>query len=203
MIAAQNISQQGFTLVEMMVALLLLSMITIIGYQGIGFDVQQWHKGEEKTARAMERYQAGSMLRTKLSALERLGYEKNGQNLLAFQGLSDSIKFISRFENTRQGGLYTCLVSAHKQHKRIELRYGLYHPENGGFDAPHNTRMTEIMSGVSMLRFWYFGSRDSGQERWYDDWQASNSLPKLIKYRYTLTDGSVGESIIYVETAGV
>jgi prepilin-type N-terminal cleavage/methylation domain-containing protein len=193
----------GFTLVEMMVAVLLLSMISVIGYQGIVFAAKQWGGGEEKLALAFNKHQSLTMLRKKLSAVERVSYSRNGKNVFSFEGLHDSLKFVSKFENAKQGGLYVCELSTLQTKGNVIFSYGLLHPENGGFSKPNNIQHTDVLSGIKKVNFWYFGSQRGERSKWYKRWNAESILPKLIKFRLMDKTGLYTESVIYIETSDV
>lgn len=199
----QQSVQNGFTLIEMLVALLLLSMISIIGYQGVIFTLNQWGKGEQKLAASQYKYQSNVVIRKMLSRIERSSYEKNGQYINSFAGKHHSLRFVSKFENIRQGGLYICELFANNDKKILELAYSLMHPENGQFDNPRHKNMTEVLKGIEKVRFWYFGSQNGEKSRWYDKWESETRFPKLVKYQLIDISGSVSESIVYIETADI
>ena len=200
---SKRTAQTGFTLIEMLVALLLLSMISIIGYQGVIFTLGQWEKGEQKLADSQYKFHSVNAVRRMLSRIERNNYEKDGQYFLAFAGKHHSLKFVSKFENSRQGGLFICELSANEIGKNLELSYGLMHPENGRFDNPRDMSKTEVMTGIEKVRFWYFGSQNGERRQWYNEWDAKTRLPKMVKYLLIASDGTVSESIIFVETADI
>lgn len=196
-------TQNGFTLIEMLVALVLLSMISIIGYQGIIFALGQWNKGEQKLAISQYNYQSFSVIRKLLSRIEKSSYEKNGKTVYAFAGNHSTLKFVSKFEKTRQGGLYVCELYASKSNKNLELAYSLMHPENGQFENPRDISMTEVLTGIEKVRFWYFGSQSGEKSRWYKKWGTDQKIPKLVKYQVIATNGTVSESLVYVETSDI
>lgn len=192
----------GFTLVEMMVALLLLSMISIVGYQGIVFAMKQWGAGEQKLSNDFNRYQSYKMMRNKLSSIERVTHSTNGKYVLSFVGKHKSLKFVSRFKNINQGGLYVCEFYGNKELKNIELTYGLLHPENGGFLKIKDIRRTEVLKDSKGIVFWYFGSWYGENKKWHRQWSSETQLPNMIKYIVIDDNNKKTESVIYVETAG-
>lgn len=196
-------SQNGFTLIEMMVALVLLSMISLIGYQGVVFTIGQWNSGEQKLASSLYKYQSLSMMRKLLSRIERNSYQHDGEYIYAFSGKHTTLRFVSKFENTKQGGLYICELYGNEIRNNVEISYGLLHPENGYFDKPINMKSTEVLAGIEKIRFWYFGSQHGESGRWYKQWDAETRLPKLVKYEFVDLNGARTRSVIYVETSDI
>ena len=178
-------------------------MISIIGYQGLIFTLSQWERGEQKLADSHYKFHSVNAVRRMLSRIERNNYEKDGQYFIAFAGKHQSLKFVSKFENSRQGGLYICELSANKIGKKLELAYSLLHPENGQFDNPRDMSKTEVMTGIEIVRFWYFGSQNGERGQWYSEWNAKTRLPKMVRYQLIASNGTVSESIIFVETADI
>lgn len=200
----KNVSlSHGFTLVETMIAVMLLSMISLIGYQGVIFTIKQWNKGESILELSLYTYQSKSAIRQILAGIERTSYQRNGDYIYTFSGKHSTVKFITKFENTRQGGLYVCEFYANKAKSALVMSYGLFHPENGGFEKPYRMQYTVVLNDIEKIRFWYFGSQHGEAARWYRQWDAETRLPRLIKYELVMDNGVKEYSVAYIETSDV
>lgn len=186
-----------------MVAVVLLSMISLIGYQGIIFTLNQWNRGENTLELSLYKYQSQSAIRQILSGIERTSYQYNDDYIYAFSGSHSTVKFITKFENTRQGGLYVCEFYTNKAKKTLVMSYGLFHPENGSFEKPYHMQTTIVLNDIETIRFWYFGSQHGETAKWYRQWDAEQKLPRLIRYEL-IQDNSIKEySVAYVETSDI
>lgn len=194
-------AQSGFTLVEMLVALVLLSMIAMVGYQGVVFGMTQWQGGEKKLSAITDRYQALSWIRNRLAAAERITYPENGRYPIAFTGNADSVRFVSRFGRARRGGLYVCELALDKDNSQLQVAYGLYHPENGSYSRQKSRSQTVVMEGVSNSSFRYYGDTGGQGRHWHDSWKSNSRLPELVEMVVTDSTGSKSSSVIYIETA--
>jgi prepilin-type N-terminal cleavage/methylation domain-containing protein len=196
-------ANSGFTLVEMLVAVLLLSLIAVIGYSGVIFSLQQWRNGEARITQSLEQGRGIAQVRKMLSEMERTSEFGGRSTSITFEGNHDNIRFVSRLEGIRNSGLYVCKLYIDPQQKKLLLSHGVYHPENGSFAKPKRMRLTEVMSNTGHIRFEYFGSLHGEQHRWYQNWNSSTSLPRFIRISFVGQDNNRYESMIGVETSDV
>lgn len=194
-------SHSGFTLVEMLVALLLLSMIAVIGYSGVIFSLQQWRAGEARITRSLEQGRGIAQVRKMLSEMERTSEFGERSTSITFEGNHDNIRFVSRLEGIRNSGLYVCALYVDAKQEKLLLSHGIYHPENGSFAKPKRMRLTEVMNNTRHISFDYFGSLHGEQHRWYQNWNSSTSLPRFIRISLVDHDNNRYQSMIGVDTS--
>ena len=65
-------THRGFTLIETVISLVLLSFIALIGYQGLVFGLEQWRKGHERLEFRYAYQQAMGWVRNTVGAAEKV-----------------------------------------------------------------------------------------------------------------------------------
>ena len=121
--------QDGFTLIETVISLVLLSFIAMIGYQGLIFAMEQWQKGHERLEFRQAYQQAMSWVRHSFGSAERVVYRNGSRHHYRFDGTLQSVEFVARFDRARRGGLYVTRLFHDPADNSLRVSYYLYHPE--------------------------------------------------------------------------
>ena len=192
---------QGFTLIEMIVSLVLLSFITIIGYQGLMFGVNQWRIGHDKMLFQYDYHQAVSWIRNKTAVSEKV--KKPGGNDFSyfFTGEKHSVEFVTRYSRARKGGLYVSKIVYDAEYKSIDVIYYLHHPDMKNAIENNLSEKTTLLSNVSAIEFSYYGKKGGAKAKWHTHWKDDNSLPQLLKLDIESGSGSHYQSTIYMATS--
>lgn len=191
----------GFTLVEMMISLTLLSMITIIGYQGLQFSIKQWQRGNDSMLFQYDYFQAVSWIRNKIGASENVLMPGSSDYSYFFTGSSDSVEFVARYNRTRRGGLYVNKIFYDKSDNSIHVSYYLHHP---GISLKAKNALPEqvtLLSNVRSIRFSYYGRKQGRRAHWHDSWGDLNSIPRLVRVDIENDTGEHFQSTIQVLTS--
>ena len=131
----------GFTLIETVISLTLLSFITIIGYQGLVFGMNQWRNGHDKMQHQYDYHQALGWMRDKLGSAEKVTRIGSDDRAYLFEGMPDSVEFVGRYDRTRRGGLYVSKVFIDTRDHSINVSYYLHHPDIArNIDSDINSR---------------------------------------------------------------
>ena len=188
----------GFTLIETVISMTLLSFITLIGYQGLVFGIEQWQRGDERMRFRYDHHQAISWIRGKIGTAEKV-HDPNGQNYeYLFSGASQSLDFVARFDRARLGGLYVGKIFYDVRERGIYVSYYLHHPDVKGESA--STRVP-LLADVASVKFSYYGRKSGSKFGWHDSWNKSNTLPQLVRLEVESVDGVNHVSIINVLTS--
>jgi prepilin-type N-terminal cleavage/methylation domain-containing protein len=191
----------GFTLIEMTVSLMLLSFITIIGYQGLMFGLKQWHNGSDKMTFQYDYNQAESWIRNKLGSAELVKDPTGSDHAYLFRGEKNSLEFVSRFNRTSRGGLFVNKIFLNQDNHRIYVSYYLHHPEVHPDRENHVAQNVILLPDISAVSFLYFGSKNGKSSRWYAFWGDSSSLPQLVRMNIQTVNGEEYESTIHIATS--
>jgi general secretion pathway protein J len=182
---------RGFTLLELLVALLLLSLIFSLLTSGLQFGTRAWNAGQEEPSSTSEVMTVQDLLRRVLSEARPLMIEatRTAHRHVYFIGNQNSVRFIAPVpEHLGVGGLYEValyLTDDGGSANRLEMSWRLFRGAEGS-----KARRVALLDKVAQIQFSYFG-RPLLQEppRWYDDWQNLESLPDLIRMHVTLRGG--------------
>jgi prepilin-type N-terminal cleavage/methylation domain-containing protein len=194
-------SSGGFTLVEMTVSLMLLSFITLIGYQALMYGLTQWQQGNDKMAFHYNYFQAVSWIRLKVGSSEKVKDTNTSSNAYLFRGDNKSIEFVARYSRTRKGGLYINKILFNQAEHNITVNYYLHHPDNRTGIDTDNSQGVELLGQVSSLSFLYYGNKLGEDAKWHDQWKGLASLPQLVKIEIQHDSGKLYESTIHISSS--
>lgn len=190
---------EGFTLIEMMVSMMLLSFITVIGYQGLMFSARQWNLGHKEMTFQYDHHQAVNWVREKIGSSEKVRNPASSDYAYLFTGQKGSVEFVSRHSRVRKGGLYVNRVIYDEKDQSLSVIYYLYHPDIDIQDSP--PERVSILSDVRSIEFSYYGSKKGDAAKWYNNWVDLNSLPQLLRLDIKNGNGDFYQSTIHLITS--
>ena len=195
-------SHSGFTLIETVISLVLLSFIALIGYQGLAFGMEQWRKGHERLESGYAYQQAMSWIRNSLGTAEKIVVRQDGRRDYLFDGGERGVEFVTRFDRARRGGLYVTRLFHDANDNSLRVSYYLYHPEIDPQKTDFEPDRVTILEDIASLKISYYGkARGKKIARWHDGWRKSHRLPQLIRLDLETVDGIKHQSIVSVLTS--
>jgi prepilin-type N-terminal cleavage/methylation domain-containing protein len=195
-------THSGFTLIETVISLVLLSFIALIGYQGLAFGMEQWRKGHERLEFGYAYQQAIGWVRNSLGAAETLVDRRASRRDYLFDGSARGVEFFTRFDQARRGGLYVTRLFHDAADNSLQVSYYLHHPEIDPQKMGVEPDRVTILDGIVSFRMAYYGkAKGKISARWHDDWRSSYRLPQLIRLDLETVDGIKHQSIVSVLTS--
>lgn len=185
--SAINSAPRGFTLIEVMLAILLLSVLLAAAFGGIRSAVKGMHIGENLMDRTNRLRVAQEFIRHQLSRTLPLpfGQEKGtGKNLL-FEGKRDLIRFVAPMPGyLSNGGAYVQTLELTNTRSGKQLLFN--HWMLNGYDADKlrkgESEPVVLMDMVDSGKFEYRKLDDQGElEDWSDDWDDPGLTPVMIR----------------------
>lgn len=184
----------GFTLVELLVALALVGLIAVMNFGSIQFGARVWERGEASSKATTELQVVQDLLRRQLAsaAAATLSAAGDGPETL-FEGTSTVVTFVAphpaRFAG---GGLYRqrLYLDDMPGQRGLRLAWQPYEP-----DAPQDSPFVAgdsalLLPDLRELTFDYFDdNRRGGFAGWRDDW-AQDRLPAQIRIRGTFEENN-------------
>lgn len=177
----------GFTLVEILVALTLFSLILVMVFNGLYSAGLSWKKGLDQDD--INDYQRLDLafLRRQLSQAVPLVMIDGNEDTVLFKGSHNSIRFISDLPSHRgNGGLMMIDVRIKQQDKDKDLIL-TYQPIRPGTDF-FGERKSEaadtlvLLKNIERIKFSYYGKQKFNEaSAWHDNWESSDLLPDLVK----------------------
>jgi general secretion pathway protein J len=171
--------EDGFTLVELLISLALLSLMAIYAIQTFT-TLRTMNRIESDMASQMEVDAVARLLRRELGDARAVFQQQGTANeKLYFIGTENSLAYVTESNGEREvGGLYNVALSLDNSGTLTAKRQLL------GLKPYYHANEVVLLRGVSKLSFSYVG--DSAIS---SDWQATNQLPKAIGTHIEFQEG--------------
>ncbi len=178
---------RGFTLIEVMLAILLLAVLLAAAFGGIRSAVKGMHIGENLMDRTNRLRVAQEFIRHQISRVLPLpfGQERGtGENLM-FEGKHDLMRFVAPMPGyLSNGGAYvqTLELTSTRNGKQLLFNHWMLN----GFDKDKlnkgGSEPVILMDQVESGEFEYRKLDDQGElEDWSDDWDKPSITPVMIR----------------------
>jgi len=191
---------KGFTLIEVLIAMTLFSIMVVLLFGSLQVCANSWHKGETKIAAVNEMAVVSHFFQQHLATTQPLlnaglntDKKSDLQAPLAFQGKRQSIQFASAFPASagRLGvQLFTISLKTEDGQQHLKVNITPLSPLNNSQEHEE----VDLLKGVSDFAITYFGSDDGLDNKlsknvWRDDWLEKKTLPRLLKITIKLDNG--------------
>jgi general secretion pathway protein J len=200
---------RGFTLVELMIALVLMSLIMVLLFSGLDLGRRSWQSAVTTSEQQSNERLALDYLKRTLSGMFNEQFEtKDGAEPLFFGSLH-LLRWVGpTLSQAGFGGasLFRLELLGEEEEKVLLLKRWLYHPEvlqeeaEAGRDwrtplasewQPADLDVDAIrysehllLRDVTDVEFTYYGALQRGiPDEWHREWQESEKLPKMIRIR--------------------
>ncbi len=187
-------SEAGFTLLELLVALTLLGLISVVLFGGLRFGTRAWEVSNLRAGQLAQVQAVQGLLRRRITQALPPGPEDARvagaeTRRPVFSGQADALSFLAAVPSRAGvGGIYAFDLIAIEDAAgvRLELTWRLYRADDdeaGRDDTPEaglgGRRV--LIEGLAGARFSYFGAPAPGRVAdWRDRWEAEEGLPGLI-----------------------
>ncbi|MDO9048322.1 MAG: prepilin-type N-terminal cleavage/methylation domain-containing protein [Methylobacter sp.] len=221
----------GFTLIEVLIAMTLLSIMVVLLFSSLRICAQSWEQGENKIAEVNEVAVVYNFFQRHLSsaiplwddftardggyAASRSGTARDDGNAAAtenkdktfsFQGKKKSLQFVSVFPaSVGRAGMQLFSIQQQQQDKEQVIKVTLtpFFPVSEGEEWHQEEAV--LLRHVSGFTLAYFGAADDdvSKNSWQDEWLEKDVQPKLVKININTTNGVFWpEMIIELKVAG-
>ncbi len=186
----RRISQSGFTLLELLVAMSLLGLIFAALAGSLRFGTEAWRVGSERLAGSEDLQLVHRTLRRQLaSVLNAPGMVEAARKSGSFKGQPDRVSFVGTAPARSMGpGLFRLTLGL-KPDGQFQALSLIWQRIVFGTAEGDRENAEPLLRGVRNIRFSYFGNPDSiGEPRWVDDWQNTTALPRLVRIEIEFAD---------------
>jgi general secretion pathway protein J len=189
-------SARGFTLLEMVIALVLLAAMLGLAWSGLGFALRGWDTGEAKGRRTVDLQLAQNFLRRELAEVFPMRWKDPVTLRLAFEGDARHMRFVStRAAGASTGGLALVGLAvepgADPRQRNLVMRRALSDDSANDFSLVDAAEQTVLIADVDAASFAYFGAEnDFVEPRWVDEWTFKGRIPQLVRLRMKTGDGT-------------
>jgi len=185
---------RGFTLVELLVGLSLLTLISVLLFGGFRFGLRVWEVGDDRIAEANEIEMAQHLLRRQIGEAQPvvLGLQPDAAPTL-FRGDSAGVLFVAPLPAHRGvGGFYLFSLAADgaQKNRQLVLRWRLYRADRLNETDFDPKDRSVLVNGIQSVAIDYFG-RPAGDApaRWLERWDGALGLPQLVRLRIAFPPG--------------
>ena len=182
--------QSGFTLLELLVALVVLGLLVVGLTQGVRAGLTMWGAQTRRVGETGELDAGARVLRMLLSGISALssgGVVPGAAHPTKLEGRPDSLVFVGDLP-TGLGTTRRANITLELLQDRLVLRWTLRRHELSTAPAPEPIE-TELIRGVERLDFAYWGSPSANEPAsWQAQWDSYN-VPGLIRVRLGFAKG--------------
>ncbi len=168
--------EQGFTLLELLISLTILTMVTVIIGAGLRLAMNAWEKGDIETGETQKLRILSSMFSQQLKSVFPYMTEIDSEKVIVFEGDKNSILFVTTTDDILYGGLKW--IRYDYKDKTLYYKEGLL-PDKELIDNIEGDE--EILdSEIGEVTFEYFVAH---ADEWRDSWDFDDSLPDAVKIK--------------------
>jgi len=176
---------RGFTLIEVLISIALLSIAFTLLLSGFRFTVKAWDAGERTSHRMSDLQVVHRVFNNMLSRAFPVTITDDDEPLFAFEGDPDSLRFTAFLPPyPASGGLYTIELFL-----RSEEGKELLIMKRSAFDAEHffeespRGEETLLLETRQDLSFSYF-STIAEEAEWNGHWEKASQYPRMVKLAF-------------------
>lgn len=176
---------KGFTLIEVLIAMTLLSIMVVLLFASLKICAQSWEQGERKITDVNEVAVVYNFFQQHLPAALPVwnDFAKEKLPALSFQGTSQALQFVSVFPASagRSGmQLFSIALQQEQGEQLIKVVLAPFFPVTEG-EQWHQEEAV-LLRHVNRFELSYFGpTPDMGENSWQNQWQDRTGQPLLVK----------------------
>ncbi|HET9715104.1 MAG TPA: prepilin-type N-terminal cleavage/methylation domain-containing protein [Pseudolabrys sp.] len=175
----------GFTLVEMLVALTLFSILVIALFDNVSVGLKAFQSGSTRADHAESALVAQSLVRRLISDSYPL-FLQDDQNKghVDFEGNEESVSFLGDAPlAVGRGGRYRFHMFLDRRVDRTDLVLTSLPELYNRYDSPASVK-TLLVGDVAAMSLSYFGATNAERDaKWRNRWVRERELPKLVRIR--------------------
>ncbi|MBL6986090.1 MAG: prepilin-type N-terminal cleavage/methylation domain-containing protein [Methylobacter sp.] len=189
----------GFTLIEVLIAMTLLSIMVVLLFSSLRICAKSWEQGESKIAEVNEVAVVYNFFQRHLSSAipvwddftVKNGFTTGNQDkTFSFQGKKQSLQFVSVFPaSAGRTGMQLFLIEPQEQdgERLIKVTLTPFYPVTEG-EEWHREEVV-LLRHVSDFSLAYFGADDAGEAEWQEEWLEKGVQPRLVKISINTNNG--------------
>ena len=179
-------SARGFTLLEVLVALVLIGLLMVVLFGGFRAGINSWRIADQHSMRVEEPRQLSGLLYRHLGQLlpARFAADEQGNIQPSFTGEKGRMLYIAPLSMSSGSVPYVFeVISRWQGRPGIWARYAPYHPNKSAQELLSAADFVQISASLQ-ADFAYFGEAEPGAEpAWHNEYSNLQKPPKLVSFR--------------------
>ncbi len=189
--------ESGFTLLEILIGLVLLSIMMTLLFGSIRMGAKVWDTGEKRAFEVDRRLIIQNFLRRHLTRARPVidDFTDRDEPVFSFSGTQDSVQFVSLLpDSAGRGGmhLFKLAVEDSDAGKVLLVKLSAFYPSLDGVEQ--EIEDVRLINDIDTMALAYFGldegENSDDEASWQDDWEDRNDLPQLVKLTVRMKDGT-------------
>ena len=197
-------NQQGFTLLEMLIAFSMVSLLFLALFSSFHTVGRSWDAAEKRIEKTEDMRLITGWLHRQLQQMIVLRIKANDKNtpgsVYAFEGESQRVRFAAPLQPLQdKGGIYLVELFVGKGGggKTLEIRYAPYRPDLNWDDAFDGVKPVLVYEGFKQAKFSYLVAENIDEDpEWQDEWLDKPTYPILLKISLETSDGEKWPDVI-------
>jgi general secretion pathway protein J len=178
-------TQIGFTLLELLVAIMILTMIMTAAMGAVRVASRSFEAGVQRSDENARIRVVTDILRRQFRQLLPVTWNQNRRDFIAFKGDRDRVQFVAPAPDSSTGPGYLIYRLANvpsQEQNLLILNFAAFDPGSDGFDMPANSGR-EVLAKDIQVSFDYFGALDELESPdWHENWlPGSARLPTVVR----------------------
>ena len=170
----ERLREKGFTLLEVLLAMTILSLIAVIIGVSLRLGIRAWERGESDADDSQKIRYVVEKFSQQIKSVYPYQMLIDGERVIAFRGKSDSIFFVTSSVKSSEGGLKW--ISYFVEDGNLMIQEGLLPDKQAVEKVLKEGKDFDL--DASGLKFEYFSSKDRD---WKESWDSKTELPGAMK----------------------
>lgn len=177
----------GFTLLELLIAVVLVALLTGILLAAFRFEARQLDRQATRLGQSAEVPVAYSFLRDHLADARPIPPVNSSGVAIAFDGGATRVSFVGAApQGALRGGLYLFAIDGTSA--RLQVHWQRFEGLLPAADAGAGEAL--LLDRVRRVALTYFGSLEPGSDpQWHGEWRNRAYLPALVRLDLEFADG--------------
>jgi general secretion pathway protein J len=200
---ALRLRDGGFTLVELMIALVLMAGMASILFGSLSLAARSWDGGEAKVLQVSDMRTAQTYLRAQLSAQYPQRLWKAAELPLLFAGSREEMRYAAALpERVAEGGVYYFRLAVVRTGEKSQLVQERVIPDLAALQEPEfrDAERSVLAEDIAELAIGYFGrdgnAADADEPTWRDRWDDPQRLPLLVRIDVKPAKGAAWPTLV-------
>jgi len=183
-------SSAGFTLLELLIAITLLSLLLAALFGGLRLGARAWERSEERLDESARLQVVQNFLRERLTEAYPLTAEdQTGRLRLAFEGTADALRFVTVMPAYLGTGFAELVLEVDDRSETRDLVVQWRRFELSPQLDDQEPQVKVLLADIEGLEIAYYGALARGEPiLWYERWREVMALPQLVRLRVVFAE---------------